>query len=104
LFNIRHFGSSLALLTGLLARLLNVTSDFVTFDLFLEVIFVKDMLYAVLALVSLGIAAFSFWEYVGNANSIFIVLTIVFLLLGVVLGGLFLSGRVNKGDDIHITE
>ena len=64
----------------------------------------KDMLYAVLALVSLGIAAFSFYEYVGNANSLFIISTIVFLLLGIVLGGLFLSGRVNKGDDIHITE
>lgn len=64
----------------------------------------KDMLYAVLALVSIGIAAFSFYEYVGTANSIFIVMAIVFLLIGVVLGGLFLSGRVNKGDDIHITE
>jgi hypothetical protein len=29
---------------------------------------------------------------------------IVFAVLMVVFGGMFLSGRVNKTDDIHITE
>ncbi len=68
-------------------------------------IFVKDMLYALLALLSLGGAAFSFIKYTGsNDNKIFLVVAIVCILLAVVLGGLFLSGRVNKNEDIHITE
>jgi hypothetical protein len=69
------------------------------------VIFVKDMLYAVLALVSLVVAAFSFYEYTTSAdNKLYLAGAIVFVLLTVVLGGLFLSGRVNKNEDIHITE
>ncbi len=65
----------------------------------------KDMLYAVLALVSVIIAAGSFYYYTNHGGqTIYIVLTIVFVILTVVLGGLFLSGRVNKNEDIHITE
>lgn len=65
----------------------------------------KDMLYAVLALVSLVVAAFSFYEYTTSAdNKLYLAGAIVFVLLTVVLGGLFLSGRVNKNEDIHITE
>jgi hypothetical protein len=71
----------------------------------LEVIFVKDMLYAVLALVSAIIAAFSFYKYTsGPGETMYIVAAIVFLLATIVLGGLFLSGRINKNEDIHITE
>jgi undecaprenyl pyrophosphate phosphatase UppP len=70
-----------------------------------EVIFVKDMLYAVLALVSAVIAVGSFYKYLGSDdNKIFIAVAIVFGLAAVALGGLFLSGRVNKKEDIHITE
>jgi uncharacterized membrane protein SirB2 len=69
------------------------------------VIFVKDMLYALLALVALLIAAFSFYEYTSSAdNKLWLVLAIVFILLTIVMGGVFLSGRVNKKEDIHITE
>ena len=66
----------------------------------------KDMLYAIVALVSLGIAAFSFYEYTqpGGGNSLYLAAVIVFVLIALVLGGLFLSGRVNKNEDIHITE
>jgi hypothetical protein len=71
----------------------------------LEVIFVKDMLYALLALVSAIAAAFSFYSYTSsNDNKLYLALAIVFALATIILGGLFLSGRVNKGDDIHITE
>lgn len=63
------------------------------------------MLYAVLALVSAIIAAFSFYKFTsGPGETMYIVLAIVFLLATIVLGGLFLSGRVNKNEDIHITE
>lgn len=71
----------------------------------LEVIFVKDMLYAVLALVSAVLAAFSFYRYTsGPGETMWIAGAIIFILATVVLGGLFLSGRVNKNEDIHITE
>lgn len=65
----------------------------------------KDMLFALLALVSAIIAAFSFYTYTNsNDNKLYLAGTIVFALATIVLGGLFLSGRVNKADDIHITE
>lgn len=68
-------------------------------------IFVKDMLYALLALVAAIAAAFSFYKYTSSDdNKIFLVGAIVFVLATIALGGLFLSGRVNKNEDIHITE
>jgi hypothetical protein len=69
------------------------------------VIFVKDMLFAVLAFVSLVIAAGSFYFYINRGGqTLYIVAAILFVILTVVLGGLFLSGRVNKDEEIHITE
>lgn len=66
----------------------------------------KDMLFVVLALISAVLAAVSFYEYtrIQPENKLYLVGAIVFVLLTVVLGGLFLSGRVNKNEDIHITE
>ena len=65
----------------------------------------KDMLYAVIALVSAVAAAFSFYKYTSsNDNKVFLVVAIVCGLATVALGGLFLSGRVNKKEEIHITE
>jgi hypothetical protein len=64
------------------------------------------MLYAVLALITAILAAGSFYLYTSSSvpNTLYIVAAIVCVLLTVVLGGLFLSGRVNKKEDIHITE
>ena len=66
----------------------------------------KDMLYALLALITAIAAVGSFYLYTsgGGANTLYIVVAIVCIILTVVLGGLFLSGRVNKKEDIHITE
>ena len=65
----------------------------------------KDMLYALLALVSLAISGLSYWMYTASAdNKLYLAGIVIFALLFVVFGGLFLSGRVNKGEDIHITE
>lgn len=65
----------------------------------------KDMLYAVLALVTALIAAFFFYSYVkSEENTLYIVIAILAVILTIVFGGLFLSGRVNRTDDIHITE
>jgi hypothetical protein len=58
-----------------------------------------------LAFVSLILTGFSFWMYTRSAdNTMWLIGVIVFLLGTLVFGALYLSGRVNKGEDIHITE
>ncbi len=66
----------------------------------------KDLLYAGLALVSAVIAAYCFVSFrgVSDNKTMFIVVAIVFTLLALVFGAMFLMGRVNKNEDIHITE
>ena len=64
----------------------------------------KDMLYAVLALVSAVSAVFSWLQYTGSANTLYLVLFGVLVVATIALGAMFLSGRVNKKEDIHITE
>ena len=60
---------------------------------------------SLLALVSLILTVVSFLMYQRSAdNKLWLVGFILFLILTLVFGGLFLSGRVNKGEDIHITE
>jgi hypothetical protein len=62
------------------------------------------MLYGLLTLVSLIATVFFIYQYFGNRNVLFLILGIVFLIATVGLGGFFLSGRVNRKEDIHITE
>lgn len=63
------------------------------------------MLYALLALVSLLITAGSYYMYVNSQGStIYLVGVVLFLIATVGFGALFLSGRVNKKEEIHITE
>ncbi|MBP6004996.1 MAG: hypothetical protein KA746_16325 [Pyrinomonadaceae bacterium] len=63
------------------------------------------MLNGILAVISAIIAGFSFYKYTQSEdNKLFLVLFIVFLLAFLGLGAMFLSGRVNKTEDIHITE
>ena len=58
-----------------------------------------------LALVSLILTVVTFWMYQRSAdNKLWLVGFVLFLISTLVFGGLFLSGRVNKGEDIHITE
>ncbi|MEQ1604024.1 MAG: hypothetical protein ABL999_04075 [Pyrinomonadaceae bacterium] len=65
----------------------------------------KDMLFAVLALVAAVAAAFSFYKYTSSDdNKVFLVIALVCALATVGLGGFFLSGRIGKKEDIHITE
>ena len=65
----------------------------------------KDMLYAILALVAAALAVFSWFQYTAsNDNKLFLVLFVVLILATLGLGAMFLAGRVNKKEDIHITE
>lgn len=60
---------------------------------------------ALLAVICLIVTGVSFYMYTNSAdNKLWFAVAIVFLILTLVFGGLFLSGRVNKGEDIHITE
>ncbi len=63
------------------------------------------MLYGLLALVSLILTGLSYWLYTtSGGNNLYLAGIIVFLIGTIGLGGMFLSGRVNKKEDIHITE
>lgn len=62
------------------------------------------MLYLLLAIVTLVIFAYTLYQYVQSAETMWVVISILSLVATVVLGGLFMSGRVNKNSDIHITE
>lgn len=58
-----------------------------------------------LAVVALILTVVSFLMYQRSAdNKLWLAGFIVFLIVTLVFGALFLSGRVNKGEDIHITE
>jgi hypothetical protein len=62
-------------------------------------------MYALLALLSAIAAAGSFYYFQAkDGGTAFLLLGVLFLILTAVLGVVFLSGRVNKTDDIHITE
>ncbi len=63
------------------------------------------MMYALLALVSIIVFAGSFYQYTqGSGSTLWMILMFVGIIGAVAFGGLFLSGRVNKKEDIHITE
>lgn len=66
----------------------------------------RNMLYALLALIAAAIAAYFLFDFqhdkVGNSSSL--IMGIIFALVAVVFGGLFMFGRVNQHDEIHITE
>lgn len=65
----------------------------------------KGSINGLLALGSLILAALSFYQYTrGVGETLWLIGIILFGLLTIVFGGLFLSGRVNKTDEIHITE
>jgi CDP-diglyceride synthetase len=68
----------------------------------------KDLLYAVLGLLSAAVAAYFMYSYISQkanvATSTPFIIAIVFAVLALVFGVLFMSGRVNKQEEIHITE
>ena len=60
---------------------------------------------ALLALVSLIVAIGSFYYFqVKEGGTLFLIVGIIGAILAAVFGIIFLSSRLNKTDDIHITE
>lgn len=65
----------------------------------------KGALNGLLAVISLALAAGSFYFYrMTSGATMYFVAFIVFLILTLLFGGLFLSGKMNKTEEIHITE
>lgn len=68
-------------------------------------IFVNNLLYGLIALASAAVAIFFlFVKEKQEGNLVPLVIGIICVVLTIVFGGLFLAGRVNKTEDIHITE
>jgi len=68
------------------------------------VIFVKDLLFAVLAIISAVVAIYFLYSFQKVGDSTSMIVGIIFALLALVFGGLFMFGKVNQHEDIHITE
>lgn len=70
----------------------------------------SNLLYGLISLVSFAIAAYLFFGMRGAAGAETersltpLILAIILIVVGLIFGGLFLAGRVNKTEDIHITE
>lgn len=66
----------------------------------------KDMLFALLGLIAAALAAYFLYNFqhdkAGNAN--FLIIGIICAVVAIIFGGLFMFGRVNRHDEIHITE
>ncbi len=68
----------------------------------------SSMLYLVVALVAIGVAVWQFLEFTrqpaNNVSYIPIIIAIISAIVALVCGALFMSSRVNKTEEIHITE
>lgn len=65
----------------------------------------NSMLTGGLAFLSAIATIVSFWQFQSkDGGQMFIILGILFLIATIVFGAMFLTGRVNKTEDIHITE
>ncbi len=66
----------------------------------------KDMLFALLAAVFAIVAIYFFYQFQSyeEAGTLYMVAGAISIILAVICGVLFMSKRVNKTEDIHITE
>ncbi len=64
----------------------------------------KDLLFAVLALASAVAAAYFLYSFQKYDDQTSLIIGVILALVAVVFGGLFMFGKVNRHDDIHITE
>ena len=70
----------------------------------------KDLLYAVVGLIAAGVAVWQIWFFVNqdvrsaDADYKQLIIGVICAVVALICGGLFLSNRVNKQEEIHITE
>jgi len=63
-----------------------------------------NLLFGLLAVVCAAIAAYVFYSIREDTGTMTIVMGGIFVLLTIIFGAMFLTKRVNKTEDIHITE
>jgi uncharacterized membrane protein len=67
----------------------------------------KDSLFAVLALISAVVAGYFFYSFQtqgDDGSSTPLIIAIVFAILAVGFGAYFMFNRVNRHEEIHVTE
>ncbi|MGI8555783.1 MAG: hypothetical protein ACR2LT_05455 [Pyrinomonadaceae bacterium] len=70
----------------------------------------KDLLYAVVGLIAAAGAVWGIWKFVNqgvrsaDADYTHLIIGIICAVIALICGGLFLSNRVNRQEEIHITE
>lgn len=69
----------------------------------------SNLLYGLIALISFAVAIWLFLRDRGvdkgaDGSLTPLIIAIILIVIGIIFGGLFLAGRVNKTEEIHITE
>jgi drug/metabolite transporter (DMT)-like permease len=67
----------------------------------------KDSLFAILALISAVVAGYFFYSFQNQGDegsSMSLILGVLFALVAVGLGAYYMFNKVNRHEDIHITE
>lgn len=70
----------------------------------------KNLLYVVVGLIALAGAVYEFLAFTGqkgNASTVSytpVIIAVVCAIIALICGALFMSGRVNRTEEIHITE
>ncbi|MGI8467901.1 MAG: hypothetical protein ACR2N3_05560 [Pyrinomonadaceae bacterium] len=70
----------------------------------------KDLLYAVVGLIAAGVAVWQIWIFLNpvvrnaDVNYTPLIIGVICAVIALICGGLFLSNRVNRQEEIHITE
>jgi len=63
-----------------------------------------NLLFALLAVIGLVGAFFSFRSYQASGNTSMFILTVVCVLVALGFGGVFLARKMSNKEEIHITE
>lgn len=70
----------------------------------------KNLLYVVVGLIAIGVAIWQFLTFTGQKGSATtvsytpVIIAGICAVIALVCGALFMSGRVNRTEEIHITE
>ena len=67
----------------------------------------KDALFALLGLICAGVAAWFFYSFQTSGDegtTTTLILGVVFAILAIGFGAFFMFNRVNRHEDIHVTE
>ncbi|MCU0238907.1 MAG: hypothetical protein MUC29_05655 [Pyrinomonadaceae bacterium] len=67
----------------------------------------KDMLFAILGLISVIIGVWQIYTFTSqgkDSSSTPLIIGVICVVIAVIFGILFMVGRVNKTEDIHVTE